>query len=126
MRRMISLRISASILSTKSMRSSADNSSGDPPLGSRRTLVRSVPSVSRTTTSGERWAQFLADRFGCNRAAGLDPRPYTYAATLKRAPTISAICTAFRAAPLRRLSLLTNSTRPLFSGADWSARIRPT
>ena len=42
------------------------------------------------------------------------------------AATSSAICTAFSAAPLRRLSLLMNSTRPLPSGADWSARMRPT
>src|SRR5690606_8211753 len=52
-----------------------------------------------------------------NHARGQAERP---------SATISAICTAFSAAPFRRLSLLTKSTIPLFSGADWSARMRPT
>ena len=43
-----------------------------------------------------------------------------------REATSSAIWTAFRAAPLRRLSLLTNRTRPRPPGTDWSERIRPT
>src|SRR5690606_8937894 len=47
-------------------------------------------------------------------------------AGVRRRVSSSAICTAFSAAPLRRLSLLMNSTRPLPSGADWSARMRPT
>ena len=38
----------------------------------------------------------------------------------------SAICTAFSAAPLRRLSLLTNSTRPRPPSTDESWRTRPT
>ena len=42
------------------------------------------------------------------------------------AATSSAICTAFSAAPLRRLSFEMKSTRPLPSGADWSWRMRPT
>src|SRR5947209_7841179 len=36
----------------------------------------------------------------------------------------SAICTAFRAAPLRRLSPLTNRARPRSESVSW--RIRPT
>ena len=38
----------------------------------------------------------------------------------------SAICTALSAAPLRRLSLLTNSARPRPSGTPGSCRMRPT
>lgn len=42
------------------------------------------------------------------------------------AATSSAICTAFKAAPLRRLSLLTNIARPRPSGTPGSTRNRPT
>ena len=42
------------------------------------------------------------------------------------AATSSAICTALRAAPLRRLSLLTNSARPRPSGTPSVLRMRPT
>ena len=41
-----------------------------------------------------------------------------------RAATSSAICTVLRAAPLRRLSLLTKSTRPRSSGTPGSCRSR--
>ncbi len=44
----------------------------------------------------------------------------------RRLSSSSAIWTALRAAPLRRLSPTTNITRPLPSGADWSTRTRPT
>jgi hypothetical protein len=42
------------------------------------------------------------------------------------AATSSAICTALRAAPLRRLSLLTNIASPRPAGAPSSWRMRPT
>ena len=44
----------------------------------------------------------------------------------RRLRSSSAIWTALRAAPLRRLSPTTKRTRPLPSGAAWSARTRPT
>lgn len=47
-----------------------------------------------------------------------------YLAADSSAATSSAICTAFRAAPLRRLSLETNRARPLSTVSSW--RIRPT
>ncbi len=53
------------------------------------------------------------------------PAP-TRRATYHRAAISSAICTAFRAAPLRRLSLLTNSASPRPSGTPGSCRSRPT
>ena len=52
---------------------------------------------------------------------------------LRRAPPLSgqasrssAIWMVLRAAPLRRLSPLTNSTRPVPSSSEWSWRMRPT
>ena len=51
-------------------------------------------------------------------------RPPAAQATRPSATSASAICTALRAAPLRRLSPLTNRARP--SAAPSAARIRPT
>ncbi len=54
------------------------------------------------------------------------PRRQVTRASDQRAATSSAICTALRAAPLRRLSLLTNSASPRPSGTPGSWRSRPT
>jgi hypothetical protein len=70
---------------------------------------------------------------GRYRTTSTMPRQSYWAATLARRAalgwgnlraTISAICTAFNAAPLRRLSFDTNSTKPLSTVG--SRRIRPT
>lgn len=90
---------------------------------SRRPWTRSPRlSALRTVARGTSWSKIRprCDRIRCQRPQQPQPRASSYraAATRSRDTMASTICTAFSAAPLRRLSPTMNMTKPRPPGTD--------